>query len=250
MKKLLILLGSVLAISCAPVSSSNGVLAPEIPTVQCPLYTVTAEPILFESAFFPDTQVSQDSLSIHFQRVFLGNLPVTSGYLIASDPVALRDEPFTQVFEKGHFPVELALADFEHDERVAFARVLFSNEAVARWELALIKGQQTLPVKSEKIYGYSVDAGVGMFLDQNTYKPFNQFLSSERAAWDKIFIRGFKLDDPKPLPGLLYTVNDHVIAAFSTGFGDGSYATYIGFDKAGKPCRLLTDFQVVDWLNN
>lgn len=38
------------------------------------------------------------------------------------------------------------------------------------------------------------------------------------------------------------------IVAFSTGFGDGRYSTYVGYDKNGEPCRLLTDFRLVDWL--
>jgi|GEM_PF-1178656 len=32
-----------------------------------------------------------------------------------------------------------------------------------------------------------------------------------------------------------------------TTYGDGCYATYIGFDKEGHPCQLLTDFGLVAW---
>jgi hypothetical protein len=33
---------------------------------------------------------------------------------------------------------------------------------------------------------------------------------------------------------------------FKSGWGDGFYATYIGYDKAGNICRLVTDFVVIE----
>ncbi|WP_432774035.1 DUF4241 domain-containing protein [Brevibacillus gelatini] len=35
---------------------------------------------------------------------------------------------------------------------------------------------------------------------------------------------------------------------FSSGWGDGSYASYIGYDADGQIVRLLTDFYLVDWM--
>jgi hypothetical protein len=34
---------------------------------------------------------------------------------------------------------------------------------------------------------------------------------------------------------------------FSSGWGDGGYGSYWGFDRNGKLIALMTDFQVVDW---
>ena len=45
----------------------------------------------------------------------------------------------------------------------------------------------------------------------------------------------------------LYNFNGHNIATFSTGLGDGHYATYVGYDEKGNICRLLTDFNLVGW---
>lgn len=36
---------------------------------------------------------------------------------------------------------------------------------------------------------------------------------------------------------------------FSSGYGDGYYASYIGYDKDDEIVRLLTDFYVVDWMH-
>jgi hypothetical protein len=45
----------------------------------------------------------------------------------------------------------------------------------------------------------------------------------------------------------MFNFRQHNLAAFSTGVGDGRYASYIGFDAKGKPCRLVTDFALFDW---
>lgn len=38
------------------------------------------------------------------------------------------------------------------------------------------------------------------------------------------------------------------MAMFSTGWGDGSYASYIGYDAEGQIARLVTDFYLLDWM--
>ncbi|WP_324678897.1 DUF4241 domain-containing protein [Hymenobacter sp. GOD-10R] len=248
----LLLLASVLFISCSQDKNKfnlyeSGVIAPIQPTIKCQPYQVTARPILFESSFFPNIQIQQDSITLHLDQRFLGNLPVSSGRIVATDPVALRDTPFTTIFPHGRFPVELAIAHFDNDARVAFARVVFSNEPVATWQMALVNGQELLPITGETYYGYSVDAGIALFMDAAHIHTFNQYLSSDQSASEKLFINSFKLDSDSPLPGLLYAANGDTLATFSTGWGDGSYATYIGLDAQNKPCRLLTDFQVIDW---
>lgn len=45
---------------------------------------------------------------------------------------------------------------------------------------------------------------------------------------------------------LMWTRNDDNVAMLKSGWGDGLYATYIGFDKDGSICRLVTDFMVLD----
>ena len=45
----------------------------------------------------------------------------------------------------------------------------------------------------------------------------------------------------------MYDFGQHNLAAFTSGFGDGRYSTYIGFAANGKPCRLITDFGLFDW---
>ncbi|MDU0370016.1 DUF4241 domain-containing protein [Hymenobacter endophyticus] len=224
-------------------SSRSGVVSSVSQTFTRQAYAVSARPTAFETCFFPGAKIRQDSTTLRFSRSYLGCLPISSGRIVATDPVSMSQKPFTTAFPKGRFPVELAVAHFGNDERVAFARILFSSEPVAKWEMALLTGQEPLPMSGETYYGYPVDGGTGMFIDASHVSGLERFLSTDATNFNKVFISSFR--DGKA--GLLYAAQGDTLATFLTGLGDGHYATYVGFDAQHQPCRLLTDFQLVDW---
>ena len=201
-----------------------------------------AFPAVFEAAFLKETTVRQDSVTYTFSLYDLGNLASVSGKLVAGDPIVLTDRPaFSQCFPIGSFPVQLALAKLTNDERVGFARILFSTARVAKWELARLPGQKPLALKDSSFYCYSVDAGMGAFIDSVT----NRHLAGQgQATWDKIFMQ--KAEKPG-YQGYIYSFGSGNLATFLTGFGDGCYATYIGFDTQEHVCQLVTDFGLVVW---
>lgn len=172
----------------------------------------------------------------------LGNLGLRSGKVVAGDPIALvAKAAFTQQFPRGEFPMQLALARTATDERVALARVLFSRHRVVRWQLALLPGQLPLALTDERVHCYGVDSGLGVFADSTCIR---QLQLSKPAAWDSIFSRSFRQPG---FQGYIYRSGQGNLATFTTGYGDGCYATYCGFDAAGNVCRLLTDFGHIVW---
>lgn len=243
---LLIAVGSLAANFCASIPS--GIVKPGKKAILLAPYQVAAEPAVFETSFFPNAKAQQDTFSIAFTTDFLGNLPVPSGRIVATDPVSMRATAFTTAFPHGRFPVELAIARFNGDRRVAFARILFSSQPVKRWELALTPGQKPLAIRDSTYYGFSVDAGTALFIDAEHIEPLGKQLTTE-AAYERLFVKSFELlpDNKAYRTGFLYAAQSDTLAAFETGWGDGSYATYVGFDSQNRPCRLLTDFQVITW---
>ena len=203
-----------------------------------------AFPKAFGAAFLQGTTIKQDSTTYSFSIAHLGNLNNLSGKLVAGDPIVLTARPsFSQRFPVGSFPVQLALAKLPNDERVGFARVLFSTAHVAKWELARLPGEKPLALKDSSFYCYGVDAGMGAFIDSVT----NQHLIRQsQDTWDKIFMQ--KPEQPG-YKGYIYSFGSDKgnLATFLTGFGDGCYASYIGFDAQGRVCQLLTDFGLVAW---
>ena len=215
-------------------------------TIQAAPATPLVSPVLFEAAFIKGTTLDFRKSIFTAYGVTIGKIKITSGYITACDPLHIDEYgiPFTQLFPKGEFPVQLAIAKLGVDETIAYARINFSDEPVAKWEFALQKGQDSIPLKGKKMHGYSVDAGMGIFIDEEAKKALDkkQVMQSDGAVY-KEMAKHFHND----WRYAMYNFGNHNLATFTTGLGDGYYATYIGFDAQGKPCRLLTDFDLFKW---
>lgn len=214
-------------------------------TVKVIPYNVTAKPEIFETAFFKDTEVKEDSFTIKFHAINIGKINVQSGLLIASEPWWVYDEqPFLTKFPTGQFPVQLAIANVDKNNAVAFSRILFSNNPVDHWEFALKEGQKPISVFGDSIYFYPVDGGIGGFIDDSSYNRFKTLDEASQAQAMDILTK--ELAKNKYLYGNINYKNVNIVA-FKSGLGDGRYATFIGFDKNRNPCRLLTDFNLIYW---
>jgi hypothetical protein len=240
---------ALIFISCHNISGNKNeqqIATEVLDTIQTSPPTITAEPAIFESAFVLGTTQKTKNSQITLYGVNIGKLKVSSGRLIACDPMHMDEygKPFTQLFPTGEFPVQLAIANAGDVETIAFSRINFSDEPVARWEFALLEGQTQLPIGKEKMHGYSVDASVGAFIDEAAKNAL------DLSSVDNMDGALYKELDKHYRPNWRYAMYDfgeHNMAAFTSGYGDGYYATYIGFDAQGNPCRLLTDFGLFDW---
>jgi len=207
---------------------------------------LSASPVLFEAAFIKGTTLEYRKTTYNVYGVSIGKLKITGGHIIACDPLHIDEYgiPFTQVFPRGEFPVQLSIAKMGTEETIAFVRINFSEEPVEKWEFALQEGQSPIPLRGKKMHGYSVDAGIGVFIDEEANKALDkeQVMQSNGAVY-KEMARHYHND----WRYAMYNFGNHNLATFTTGLGDGYYATYIGFDATGKPCRLLTDFGFFKW---
>jgi hypothetical protein len=235
--------------SCNHISRHNGsvkISTEAFDTIKSRPAKLDAKPVLFEAAFIKGTTHKVKDATINLYGITIGKIKIASGYIIACDPGHIDEYgiPFTQVFPKGEFPVQLAIAKVGIEETIAFARINFSDGPVAKWEFALLEGQPPIPVGGKEMHGYSVDLGVGIFIDRDASKVLDKSnLTDSDAALYKEMDKHYHND----WRYTMYNFGQHNLAAFSSGFGDGYYATYIGFDATGKPCRLITDFGFIDW---
>lgn len=217
-----------------------------IDTIKAEPSEVTALPHLFETAFIKGTIKKREKDTIQLYGVNIGKLKIPTGIIIACDPMHIDEYgiPFTQVFPNGEFPVQLSVAKIKNEERIAFARIHFSDAPVVQWAFALRKGDKQIPIGGEDRPGYSVDAGVGVFIDSaaNNVLNRNHVVNMDTGIYlelEKNYRHKWRY--------AIFNFKDHNLATFSSGFGDGYYSSYIGFDANGKPCRLLTDFNILDW---
>jgi|SRR5208283_2932149 len=175
----------------------------------------------------------------------VGDLFLPTGRLVACDPFVFPDaEPFSLSLPRGRFPLVLIIAEIATDERVAFALVHFSRNTPARWEMLSVGSQDISNLKDGEIFGYPVDSGTGCFMDNSAGSLLNDAMGKDPNYYetltkemDKTYRHTRSWLDTK--------IGDANLVAFSSGYGDGSYATYAGFDSDNEISTVVTDFAVL-----
>lgn len=203
--------------------------------------------ILFSQAFGPGFTVTPPDGPIQLSGLEIGKLAVPSGRIVACDPFVCDGiEAFSRRVPVGKFPVQLAVARLSHgEERVAFARILFADRPAARWVMALRPGQIPRELEPGHIYGYGVDTGTGAFMDAEAQAAYVAATADEAATERLVTALN---DAPVGSRAWLLRPFGHAnVVMFSSGFGDGFYASYFGLDGAGRVVALVTDFGVVEW---
>jgi hypothetical protein len=202
-------------------------------------------PAVFNDAFTDGYTTTIDSQQVTFDTQLLGTFKLPSGQLVACDPLVCDGAlPFTRPVPAGESPLTLAIADFGNQRRIAFAKLAFSSEPVVQWEPALVQGQDASTLKPGEIFGYGVDAGTGSFMDLEAWRAFDARMGEDPEYSDHLVDELEKVGRPE---WLLLSSGPGSVAMFSSGWGDGVYATYWGYDVAGRLAAALTDFYVVDW---
>ncbi len=202
---------------------------------------------LFRAQTLPDGKV--------IKIVELGKLDVPSGSIVGCDPVVMPERaPYTRRVKPGTYPIEAAIAVIPGgDERIAFAKLTFTDAPVVRWELAVVGTQDPATLSDGRFFGYSVDAGIGGFMDaeiRDRYVAMVARFENENAG--KSYYDGF-LDErmeatyqnTRSWLSLPVQGGGNVIM-FSSGFGDGAFPSYFGIAENDEASCLITDFFVLD----
>lgn len=182
-----------------------------------------------------------------------GEIHISSGYIVASDPLISPDHlAFSQKFPIGNFPVHI----YKETESncVAYTEIVFDKNKIAeQWKMALSDGQNIKDLKDEELYGYLVESGMGSFMDKDSQNLLNQLekeLFSQKGdafmgIYEEFFHSHFFNENGAiDQFSILYprAENKNNIVAFETGYGEGFYATYIGYCKDNQPIKLISEF--------
>ena len=174
-----------------------------------------------------------------------GDLLLPSGRLVACDPFVFPEmEPFSIWLPLGSFPVILSIAEFSDDQRVAFATVRFRKSKPVAWDMLTVGDQSLLTLKPDEIFGYPVDAGTGCFMDHSAGKLLTEIMSRDREFYETLIAEMDKTYR-HTWSSLNMKFGDANLVAFSSGCGDGIYASYAGFDEDGEVTVVITDFDMV-----
>jgi hypothetical protein len=215
-------------------------------------------------AFVENQTVNVQGMGLYQLRLFSpGSLVLTSGKVLACDPLAFwQHEPFERPIATGSYPVILSLAkDLERGgERTAFARLqIRENEIPVRWEMALKPGQDMEALAPDHFWGYGVDAGMGCFMDSEGVATWQVMVDNNDAVLlaqmeaepvpeDLISfaLRKNSLNRTDWSNFVIDPISGRNVIIFGSGWGDGSYPSYWGFNVADEVVCLVTDFCMLD----
>jgi hypothetical protein len=184
-----------------------------------------------------------------------GRLFVPSGRIVACDPLVFpENRPFRRRVPPGRYPVLLSIAHIPcssggvtTDQRIAVAMLMLGRKVPRRWQMAVATGQPLSDLKAGEFYGYPVDSGTGCFMDLMAAKLLQRNARADANYFEHIIAAMEEVSLPTR-SWAEFPLSDrtgHNLVTFSSGFGDGVYASFWGFDADGQPACLVTDFSVL-----
>jgi hypothetical protein len=184
----------------------------------------------------------------------LGMLFLSSGNVVACDPLTSPEmKPFAKTVQPGKYAVNLYSDPGEGG--IAYAELKISDEHVVKWEMAVKEGQDITTLKEGEIFGYPVDTGLGSFMGADTAKlidkhdrELQQKLGDKYVSYYDDYFEDL-MDSEETGDNFIaqpYPELENNFAVFTSGYGDGFYATYVGLDKNDLPVKFITEFVSIE----
>ena len=191
----------------------------------------------------------------------IGEVNFPTGEILACDPlVELEDaKTYIQKVPVGKYPVKIAVVPSkEYGDRYACVKVEFNKNKPVVYELAVTGNEEEMDeAKEDEFYGFGVDAGMGCVVDKKTQEEYIKYwekLKEEEEAdnpYDDIFEELLE-ESFKKFPKYQRDCGDWVnfiipntdlnIPVFASGWGDGYYPSYFGYDEKGELCGFYIHF--------
>lgn len=191
----------------------------------------------------------------------IGDVNLPTGEILACDPLVELGEAkaYIQKTPVGKYPVRIAVVPSEdYGDRYACVKVEFSKNAPVVYELAVTGEEEKMDEAAEdEYYGFGVDAGMGCVADkksQDEYIKYWNKLEEDGEAdnpYDDIF-EELLAESAKQFPKYQRTGGDWAnwtipgtelnIPIFASGWGDGYYPCYFGYDEKGELCGFYILF--------
>lgn len=215
--------------------------------------------------------VCKNALDAYFTEKKIGNAQVDTldigtvhfptGTILACDPLVELGEalPFIQTVPAGTYPVTICVVPSEtYGDRYACVKVAISNNKPVRYEMGMV-GAENLDeeLQEDEFFGFFVDAGMGCIADLKAQEAFKAYWEQREMEDESIdpyndlfcdlLEENFQAHPKYQRDGgdwLNWTVpgTDCNIPIFASGWGDGVYPCYFGYDAEGNVCGVYIRF--------
>lgn len=185
---------------------------------------------------------------MHIETIEAGELKLLTGRIIATDPILLYDdESFSQHVKPGTYPVYIYVGKTgDRKKQTVAAEIRFSNSDIAKWEMALLKGESSNGFAHDEFMGYEVENGLGCFMDESVLETLDVMSEEELEKYEKSVRDEVRKSEYSCADFIIDKKRKGNIIVFTTGWNEGTFPTYYGFDKNNKLARLVTDFMVIE----
>lgn len=191
----------------------------------------------------------------------MGTVNFTTDEILVRDPLVWlkrEEEPYFIKVPMGTYPLETLVVELEEDHyRYIASRVRFREKDSVVYRQALEGTENLEGIDSDSFFGFNVDAGLATIVDTNTRDVYCDFVDAwekehpEENMYDGFFAEEFRksyLEHPEfqrdggdwinfKIPNTEYTV-----PMIQSGFGDGKYPVYFGYDESGELCDVVMEY--------
>jgi hypothetical protein len=191
--------------------------------------------------YFTSNEIAGQQL----ETIEIGNVSLPSGKVVVRDPLVslnANQSPYFIETPKGNFPVTIAVVKAE-----------FTKEKPVVYREALVGIEDLEDVSEDDFFGFGVDAGLGCITDAEALPYVDKFVDEINVDnmyddyFAELFAQSYR-DHPNHQRDAGDWINwtvpntEYQIPMFASGFGDGSYPVYFGYDKNDKICGLYIQF--------
>ena len=198
----------------------------------------------------------------------IGTVSCPSGKLVIGDPLAYigtgKYSPELEIqVSRGEYPVDISIIRSRNfGLRICSARLKISEGRAVHFELARPTENTAVNKGPDGAWtGFPVDAGMAAFMDAAVCEKYASFIDEwheknpDKNHYDDYFAEIFaesyeKTPDFQRKGGdfIEWTIPEtqYKTTFFATGFGDGFYQAFWGYDENGKICELVLPFVDAD----
>ncbi|MDR0558824.1 MAG: DUF4241 domain-containing protein [Prevotellaceae bacterium] len=193
--------------------------------------------------------------------ISMGNVYFPTGNIMVLDPlvgVTRGEIPFFTKVPTGVFPLTTAVVEIDKNFfRYAAVKVSFNDNRAEYLTEALHGNEDIDNLADDSFFGFAVDAGLGTIIDVKTRDAYCDFIEKwenenpDGNTYDDLFAKEFEKnyrENPEyqrkggdwinyKIPG-----TDLAIPMFQSGWGDGIYPVYFGYDRNNNICQILIEF--------
>ena len=212
------------------------------------------------NAYFTEEAIAGKALEV----LDIGPCDLPSGWVLVRVPLCYlesrEEQPYFLQAVPGTYSTELCV--IKPDEsgdcaRYAAARLRFGEAAAVSFEEALIGHENLDGLEAGEYFGFNVDAGLACICDETLHQAFCDFAEAWYAAnpdgnlyddyFAALFAESFAARPEFQRPGgdwlnWVLPGTAHHLPMFQSGFGDGAYPVYWGYDQNGSICQLVVQF--------